>query len=378
MAINNKLKQDRKAARRAKLLSGIDKYMGPEPDPKSIVTDLDLSKAYNWYNYSCTTKQMHAWILEFMQKCGKYSPQQIAAFKTVPDNRVVITAGSVSRMYNNGASLPDRTLVWTHLKIEYMLSFARQAKEEIVIQKNSISVADRVRERTYTVIADLEEEVDNFMLNGYNSDFKPYEYMKRNGVKAVHATKVSLFYEPLLTELKEAAKNKDPDLKEAYSRLSKPALKRYIEFIEKIINDANSVAQINKATRKTRKPKEKSAAQLVSKMRYSKESGQFKVASIDPSRIIKAQMLVVFNTKYKKLGLYVAEDESGLSVKGSSIVNFSGSNSMTKTLRKPEQILPLVTTEGKLAFNKLFKGLPTKSAALNGRINEDTILLRVW
>ena len=377
MTINNKLKQDRKAARRAKLLSGIDKYMGPEPDPKSIVTDLDLGKAYNWYNYSCTTKQMHAWILEFMQNCGKYSPQQIAAFKTVPINRVVITAGSVSRMYNNGASLPDQTLVRTHLKIEYMLTFA-QAKEESVIQKNSMSVADRVRERTSTIIADLEEELDNFVLNDYNSDFKPYEYMKRNDVKAVHATKVSLFYAPLLNELKEAAKNKDPDLKEAYSRLSKPTLKRYIEFIEKIINDANSVAQINKATRKTRKPKEKSAAQLVSKMRHAKESGQFKVASIDPSRIIKAQMLVVFNTKYKKLGLYVAEDESGLSVKGSSIVNFSESNSMTKTLRKPEQILPLVTTEGKLAFNKLFKGLPTKSAALNGRINEDTILLRVW
>jgi len=376
MTINNKLKQDRKAARRAKLLSGIDKYMGPEPDPKSIITDLDLGKAYNWYNYSCTTKQLHAWILEFMQNCGKYSPQQIAAFKTVPINRIVITAGSVSRMYNNGASLPDQTLVRTHLKIEHMLTFA-QAKEETVIQKNPMSVANRVREHTSSIIGDMEEELDKFFTNDYSSDFKPYDYMKKNDIKAVYASKIASFYEPLKNELQEALTGKDAQLKEGYSRLYKPQLRKYLEFVSTIISDAESIAQINKTTRKTRKPKEKSATQITSKMKYLKESIPYKIASIDPTKIIKAQTLIIFNTKYKKLGIYVAADSNGLSIKGTTIINYDTEKSISKTLRKPEDVLPSVLNNGKLAFNKTFNGIKTAPSALNGRITGDTILVRI-
>jgi hypothetical protein len=58
-----KTKEDKKAAKRAKLLAGGDKFIGPEPEPKSIRTSLDIIKAYNRYNYSCDTKQFISWTL---------------------------------------------------------------------------------------------------------------------------------------------------------------------------------------------------------------------------------------------------------------------------------------------------------------------------
>ena len=373
-----KTKDDKKAIKRAKLLAGGDKFIGPEPEPKSIKTRMDINKAYNWYNYSCDIKQMIPWIIEFMKNSDRYAQEQIVAYRTVPDYRTIPTVGAIARMVNNGADIPYETLDWAHEKILEILTYAPVIKKSESVQvKYTVSIADRVKEKTSTIIGNMEEELDKFFDGGYASEFKPYDYMKKNDVKAIHASKISGYYEALRTELQETLIGKDDQLKEGYSRLTKPQLRRYLEFVNNIISDAESIAQIKKATRKTRKPKEKSANQLTSKLKYLKESGPYKIASIDPNKIIKAQTLIVFNSKYKKLGIYAAADSNGLSVKGTTIINYDTAKSVSKTLRKPEDILPSVLATGKLALNKMFTGIKTASSSLNGRINEDTILVRI-
>lgn len=369
---------DRRADRRAKLLAGIDKFMGSEPDPKSIKTQMDINKAYNWYHYSCDMKQFIPWIIEFMKNSDRYTPQQIAVYKSIPEYRTSATAGAIARMVNNGADIPYETIDWAHEKILKTLTYAPiHKRSELVQSKYIVSIADRVKQKTSAIIGDIEEELDKLFHNDYNSEFKPYEYMKKNDIKAIHASKIASYYESLRSELQKVITGKDAELKEGYSRLTKPQLRRYLEFVSTIISDAESIAQVNKATRKTRKPKEKSSDQITSKMKYLKESSQYKIASIDPARIIKAQTLIVFNSKYKKLGVYVAADSSGLSVKGTTITNYDAEKSFSKTLRKPEDVLPNAINIGKLAFNKMFMGIKTAQASLNGRINEDTILVRI-
>jgi hypothetical protein len=371
-----KTKEDKKAERRAKLLAGIDKFMGPEPTPESIKTRADISRAYNWYNYSCSIKQLIPWIIEFMKNSGKYSAQQLSAYKSVAEHRTSTTAGYIARMVNNGVTIPQDSIDWAHAKIAETLKYAPANKPKEKESAQVISIATRVRERTMGIIGDIEEEVDKFFMGGYISDFKAYDYMKKNDVKAVHAQKIASFYQPLREELKLAISGKDVQIKEGYAKLTKSNLKKYLEFIESIISDAESIAQIKKATRKTRKPKEKSATQLTSKMKYLKESSSYKIASIDPTRIIKSQLLIVFNTKYKKLGIYVAAGPEGLSVRGTSITGYDEKLSIAKTLRKPEEILPTTLNSSKSIINKMFTGLKTAAGPLNGRINEDTILIR--
>lgn len=371
-----KSKEDKKAEQRAKLLAGIDKFMGPEPLPENIKTRSDISKAYNWYNYSCSIKQLIPWIMEFMKNSGRYTPQQLSAYKTTPDSRTNSTAGAIARMVNNGAAIPEESIEWAHNKIAETLTYAQSAKPKDKIQTNVISIAQRTREKTSEIIAEFEEAIDIFVNQGYASDFKPYEYMRKHDIKAVYASKIAEYYQPLRDELKEAIAGKDLQLKEGYARLTKTTIRNYLKFIEQIISDAESISQVKKATRKTRKPKEKSAEQLTSKMKYLKESSVYKIASIDPSKIIKAQVLVVFNTKYKKLGIYTAAGPEGLSVRGTTITGYNEELSVSKTLRKPEDILPITLNSSKSIINKTFTGLKTATAPLNGRINEDTILVR--
>ena len=99
--------------------------------------------------------------------------------------------------------------------------------------------------------------------------------------------------------------------------------------------------------------------------------------SVEPKEIIKASQLWIFNTKNRKLGVYHAQDPQGLSIKGSTVINFDEDKSVTKTLRKPDEILPQVMKAGKVALRKVLEDIRSVEVCLTGRINKDIILLRV-
>ena len=376
------IKEAKKAAQRAKFAAGIDKFMGAEPRPEELKTDLDLAKARNWYNYTFGAKDFVGFVVEYM-KLKNYSKNDIADLRRAQDWMCTPAMGALARMITNGVTIiPESSVDWLNNRIREVIargvSHRDPAEEKKETPKVTVSVADRVREKLHTMIGEIEGEVDAFVEGGYKpTAFKPFDFMKANDIKAAQAAKIAEFYMPLRDELLLAATGKDPQVKEAYARLNKTQIKNYMEFIDSIINNAQLLSQVQKAVRKTRKPKEKSATQLTSKMKFMKESPTFKIASIDPTKIIKAQMLVVFNTKYRKLGVYVAADANGLSVKGTAITNFDPEQSTQKTLRKPEEILKAVLMNGKLAFNRTYGGIKTASSSMNGRINSDTILLKV-
>jgi hypothetical protein len=101
------------------------------------------------------------------------------------------------------------------------------------------------------------------------------------------------------------------------------------------------------------------------------------VASINPADILGASQLWIFNTKTRKLGCYFSIDSSGLSVKGTTLLNFDETKSIQKTVRKPEVVLPSVVSVGKVALRKTLTDINAVDQAMSGRINADTILLRV-
>jgi hypothetical protein len=67
---------------------------------------------------------------------------------------------------------------------------------------------------------------------------------------------------------------------------------------------------------------------------------------------------------------------TGLSVKGSTIVDFDPDASIKKKVRKPEDAIQNVLSGGKQVLIKLMSTLTTKPIEVNGRINNDTIILR--
>ena len=90
-----------------------------------------------------------------------------------------------------------------------------------------------------------------------------------------------------------------------------------------------------------------------------------------------AEQLWIFNIKTRKLGRYVADSGHTLMVKGTTIQNFNERESIAKTVRKPKEKLPELMKAGKVNLRKFLDGIKATSTKLNGRINADTLLLRV-
>ena len=107
-----------------------------------------------------------------------------------------------------------------------------------------------------------------------------------------------------------------------------------------------------------------------------KRHEQLKLVSVNPEDIIDCKELWVYQTKYRKLGKYVADGFSTLGVKGTTIIGFDANASVQKTLRKPKEQLTDFKKAGKVKLRKFLDEVKAVDIKLTGRINKDTILLK--
>jgi hypothetical protein len=137
------------------------------------------------------------------------------------------------------------------------------------------------------------------------------------------------------------------------------------------------LGQEAKVNRKPRAKKAVPAEKIVAKLKYMKTNEPLKLVSINPTDIIGATELWVYNSKTRKLGKYVSDEYKTLSVKGTTIIGFNENLSVCKTLRKPEEKLKEFKAAGKVQLRKFLDDINATDTKMNGRINEDTILLKV-
>jgi hypothetical protein len=222
----------------------------------------------------------------------------------------------------------------------------------------------------------LERFLDDYMgkLSDGGSIRKPnFE----NAIKSYKPTKreIKLLRDHFIEvrgEITGAINKTDEDLVEGYSFLSTTKLKKLDEYLDSLIEVLEAKSKITRRKRKVDPNK------LVKSVQYMPESKEFNLESIDPVNIVGASGLLCFNTKTKKLTLFEASTKEGLSVKGTTIQNFSES-SVTKTIRKNNLTLLSNITEGRIDYTKrVINNIKTKNAIPTGRINKDTVILRTY
>jgi len=266
------------------------------------------------------------------------------------------------------------------------------------------TIQERIRDQSYEMVEEVDEWLEGWVNDKASFDPKGFD-IKRHFQKLqpsqAHARKIKSMYENELVDFDELERmptagqlkkmdEKEADLwaqlKEGYAHLKKADIAKYRKAIEALMTELDFIIDQAKATRKPRKPKAKSATKLVEKLKFCKADSKYALASVDPTTIVGANELWVFNVKTRKLGKYVASnqdpkgmgrDGTGLSVKGTTIIGFDENLSIQKTLRKPEEQLKEFKGAGKVALRKFLDGINTTDTKLNGRCNPDTVLLKV-
>lgn len=343
----------------------------------------------DWYRLESGGKELKPRVIDWMALNG-YSKDQIVAFKKTKDWRCNPTMGAIASCllrgmapvredFNNGQSTAQWLITSIdRVTLEGKLDIDEQIEVKTVTAQPNIQ--DRVRESSHKMTDEIEDAIESFFVDPAGFDpkvFKVINLLKGKDAKAAHSRIIKGFYARGLNELIEASAGQDEQLIDAYGHLSKVELKKIITFYQEIVGACEMLGQEAKVNRKPRTKKSVSKDKLISKLKFQKTNPQLKVVSIDPATIVGAKELWVYNTKSRKLGKYVADEFADLSIKGTSIIGFNETLSVQKTLRKPEEQLNAFKSAGKVQLRKFLDDIKAVDIKLNGRINDEILLLRV-
>jgi hypothetical protein len=348
--------------------------------------------AMTWYRLESGGKELKPKVIDWMGRNG-YTKDQITEFKKTKDNRCGTTVGAIAACllkgmppvradFNEGRS----TAVWLANSISKIVAEGKDDIDdsEVVVEvKTDVytpSIQERVREASYKMTEEIETAIEAFQTDPETFDpkaFKVLNLLKAKEAKAAHARIIKDFYARDLDELIEAATTKDEQLKEAYAHLSKAHLKKITAFYQEIVSACDMLGQEAKVNRKPRAKKSVPKEKLVAKLKYKKTDETLKLVSVNPTDIIGTKELWTYNTKSRKLGKYVADEYKELGIKGTTITGYNEFKSVQKTLRKPAEQIKAFKDSGKVQLRKFLEDINAVDTKMNGRINEDIILLKV-
>lgn len=364
------------------------KYTGEEPTWTGDVLDSQeaidkrFSSALNFYGYYLSSKDLLPDLLTYME--GRYDKNEVKLLKKFGEKLGLITPSKIARMINRGMPVGDKDKTIDNM-IRPSLTDARNMKEIIEAKsadKPAISIQERLSNKVNDkVIYHLDMMIDD---NGWATD-----ETKVNGVDITSLLKageipvnglnqITKWLETFKHGFVSAYSKTDSDYVEGYSYLSRPAINNRIKELDKMLTQVEKYRGANTKARKKRNKKVKSADAQVKNIKYKQSDDEFGLSSIAPSVIPGSKKLFCFNTKYRRLIMYEGNSTAGFGVKGTTLQNFDIKTSFELTIRKPDDIIPVITNKTEKQISKIIDALTTKRKVPNGRINNETILLRTF
>jgi len=263
---------------------------------------------------------------------------------------------------------------------------AEKVVEQPKKPKPKVDIQARMQAQTSEYLVDVRDIID-CTIEGIKVE-SVYDFCKEHNIPGAYCSKLlpeceTLKYE-YTTSLEsrkiksEERTEEQQDLYEAFECYTAKEMKAFITIHDQAISDIERWSKIKQGEKKARKPRAMSVERMIKKLQYKKQDSKYKLQSIDPILIPRCQQIWVFNTKTRKLAQYNAISRNGILIKGTTLKDFDTGASVSKTVRKPEQILSkIITTDGKIALRNMWDSIKTLETKANGRINSDTILLKV-
>ena len=384
-----------KRVTKAAIREHVKKDHSPVWDAHESMTPTQFAKHFRdsmqYYNLEFAAKDLKPAVLKWM-KVKEYEADIYDAYKKTKDWRTSTTMGSLASCFLRG--MPEHragfnegrnAAEWLHESIIEAIERGKSDVDEEDSEKpveNKPTIQERVRDVAMNMVTDIDDIIESFHENPESFDPKQYKVLnilKGKQVKAGHARVIKDLYVSEMSDYAELVSGTaDEDLKEGYKHRTKKQIKDILSFYQDILSACDMLAQEAKVTRKPRAKKPVAKDKLVAKLKFKKTDDELKLVSVNPVDIIEAKELWVYNTKNRKLGRYVADDMTGpLTVKGTAIVGFDEAKSVQKTLRKPAEKLKEFKAASKVALRKFLEEINATDTRMNGRINEETILLKI-
>ena len=356
-------------------------------------------------HYEVESKEWLTTVKAYIKK--HYSKEIVSSINKLPDWKVGGKSHWTCAAYlldNNPDIVPpaysEGLNKWILELAEEGATLVEEKKSEEKTKKNVHvpTIQERIAEQAQAACDAIEEWLEGFITDKKKFDSKGFDFVShfaKMKVTQAHARKIKGYYANELAEAQliqklptpgEINKEKDPhksdmlaQLREGYSHLTKKDAATYLEALETLNGACDLVIDAAKATRKPRKKAPPSKEKLIAKLKYLERDDKLQIVSVNPLELLDASEVWVYNTKTRKLGKYVADEYAKiLGVKGTTLVGYDESKSIQKTLRKPADTLKEFKKASKVKLRKFLDEIKTTDIKLNGRLNNDTIILKVY
>ena len=249
----------------------------------------------------------------------------------------------------------------------------KQKANNIVSISPAVKLMRKINNTIMQELLDLEDK----WIDGDDATINIYDRFKYHGLTNTAISHVKPMIEGWLLDYEDAYYKRCDQAVEGYSHLKRSTLNHRIKVCKAMLEDLERIRSATKATRNVKVKRPKAVDKQVARVQYKKEDNDYKIVSINPIQIPTKTRLYAFNTKSKMVIEYITESVNGFEISGSTIKNFSKGLSRTICLRKPLDFLPIVLQKTPKQIDAAWQTLKTKTKVPNGRINKDTILLRV-
>jgi len=362
------------------------KYVGHEPEwrvqPEQDRNRISaMSNAFGWYNYFYGKKEAKEMIVAYLDAHKRVKDAK--KMRTLPDSQVRLTTGWLCRMSMMGLELTDQEQIKLDNLIAELLAIKDQAAVEVAepeaVAKPNIQ--DRLRDKMKDCAGELEGMFDDFVAAGckMSADWKPIAQIRGMNVAPQMVYHIADIWKTRLAHFEKVVAGKDAQLVEGYSYLTKVQLRNIVKFCESVISDCGAYVQIKKVERKPRKVKPVSPEKKAAKFKHQLEFAELKLKGLPAASLVDKSEAWLYDTKKRKLIHVVADSHAGsFTIKSSSIIGFSVSETQQKTVRKPAETIKAIQAAGKPPARKIFKDLTTTETQFNGRSSENLLVLKSW
>lgn len=343
-----------------------------------------LSNIFQWYNYTQDDRVAVDWLADWLE--ARPRRQQLAALvrKQSQVNRI---AGWLCRASQLGLQLNLRELRKIHQSLAQLITQC-QKKPQASNKNRRLQDAEQQHRRYTHLCTHLEQQLDQFIGNQCTGAADFAGTIAGSQLSNTALGQLAQRFRSLRAELEQAHAGADDQLTEAYAHLTQRQLKSTVRWLTAVCQQLSSagdraaakIAKNTAGTKKTkavRQPRSQRPERMVAGLRYQQRLETPDITSVPATQLLGAAELWTYDVKRRLLSRYVASAGTGLSVRGTRLLDFDASQSQTRTLRKPETQLPELQGLSRAQARRWFAELSTRPRPATERPTASTLLLRV-
>jgi hypothetical protein len=326
-------------------------------------------RVLNFIHYDIDSSQLKSELVSYAEKIGK---TEVAL--SIPANHINVE-GSIAYCLNRGANLEQKSIDKVNAFLEKQsITVESQTPDWEYLPDTPQSKHTRAYVSCYSRIDNAKTRVLKGKLDPRELAIEVRKIMSNYGLGKTAVTKQLV--EHYTQSLTEAVAN--PMIKDWVKPLS-----TILDTLQLMLSNRASIkagargAKARKLSR-TVDQVDRKGEKAATKVKYKDEDVQYGIRSVDPTNIVGAEAVAVFNAKNRHCEIYRAKDGSRLSVQGAKIINFDEKTSLGKTIRTPEKDLPMwtrATTVRRLEV--LINSVNGKTWEVTGKLNRNTIIIKV-